>query len=289
MGILIRIAILVFLSNIVTAQIMDGNFEKWDTAFYWVLPINSQFELVPQIWKSNNEIHPDWNPFMVSTPASRTEKSYIGPYAAKVESMALGLDSSYSGWMYQDVPLERLSELSFWVNCDSLSGLSGCFIEVFGIIDSDNLKLIYQDSIMEENLDFFNYKIGVEDLISTQYDSIRLQFRAKGAGGFVGDDEMGHTIFIVDGVESNYLSSTIDERYELQIFPNPFNGKLRVNNNEQKILNFNIIDIYGRSIRSGNCDTRLFEIDLSDQSNGIYLAILELEDGSNVVKKIIKK
>jgi len=134
--------------------------------------------------------------------------------------MSLGFDSYCSGILYQDLILENLTELEFKYKCDSLSGMSRCFIEIFGIDSDSDLELIYQDSIIEEYQNFENYIVSTTQFLNTSLDSIRLQFTAKGAGGFVDDDVKGHTMFLID-VQSKYLTYVMELVNELNICPNP--------------------------------------------------------------------
>ena len=289
MKILIAIFSLLIILPDSNAQIKDGNFEKWDTAFYWILPVNSQYEIVPRIWDSNNQIHPDWHPFLVSTPASRSDQSPIDEFSAKVESKSCGIDACYSGWMFQDIPLKNLDEISFWAKCDSLSGNSGCFIEVFGFNETDNLEVIYLDSIKEENSEFFRYLIKVDDLTSVDYDSIRLQFRAKGVGGFEEPHLLGHTIFLIDGVESSYLSNLNNPDTEMTVFPNPFSKELEIKYSRSKNLNIEIVDMFGILIRKFSCDDGKCKVNLNELRDGVYFIKTSDEYNSTRVQKIIKK
>jgi len=271
------------------AQIEDGSFEKWDTAYYWILPVNSQYELVPSIWKSNNEIHPDWHPFLVSTPASRSEESPVDEFSAKVASRACGIDACYSGWMYQNIPLKNLNEISFWIKCDSLYRRSGCFIEVFGFNNPENLDVIYTDSIKEENLDFFEYSINVGDFSSIEYDSIRLQFRAKGVIGFEEEHLLGYTILLVDGVESKYLSKSNEEKEGIILFPNPFSNKLNIESTISDNIEIEILDLFGRTIKKSQCSNGNCKLDLEELVAGVYFLRTKNKKGAILVRKILKR
>lgn len=271
--------------NALFCQIEDGNFEKWDSV--WHLQIDNLFELVPSDWNTNNEIHPEWNPFLFSTPVIRSEDSYLEEYSALVESKAKSIDAWYSGILYQDIPLKNLNQLEFWIKCDSLSGNSGCFIEVFGINDFNENQIIYQDSIKQETLDFEKYTVKVDDFVSVAYDSIRLQFRAKGAGGFKDASLLGHTIMLVDGVKSNYLSSTNDFDNHLLICPNPIGEEMTIQSKFENITSVEMYSITGIKILNKISTSTLLNINTSILSKGVYILKINFSNHF-IIEKVYK-
>ena len=84
-------------------------------------------------------------------------------------------------------------------------------------------------------------------------------------------------------------SSLIDESNDIQVYPNPFNDKIKISIKENKGLNqFRIIDMTGRTILNKNMVGQSVEIDLSAYSSGLYYLLV---DGSNghKISKLVKR
>ena len=270
-----------------SAQISDGSFEKWDTAFYCTTPAFSQYELVPQVWESNNAIHPDWHPFLVSTPASQSLESPFYDFSMQLESSAtLGIDDGGPGILYQDISNESLTGISYWLKCDSLSGASGCIVEIFGI--DQGLELLFQDSINEQQSTFQKYDVTASEFNAANYDSLRLQFRAVGYFGLT-DNPIGFTRMLIDEVEASFLSNTSDlNPTEAIIFPNPSSGLL-ILESSKPISKIRLIDTQGREVISETCQKQNCELDISNQPNGLYTIHILFANGTEGINRVIKR
>ncbi len=78
-------------------------------------------------------------------------------------------------------------------------------------------------------------------------------------------------------------------RQEVNIFPNPTNGPLKVihsNANSTKKINWKLISLDGRIVNQGNEWTVELNLDLSTVPNGVYLFFLE-ENGVQLRRKIV--
>jgi|GEM_PF-2914791 len=288
MKLIFTIQLLIFCNVLLIGQIQDGNFDQWDTAYHYMYSENGIFEIVPSVWESNNETSSDVA-FLFSMPATRSEESPIDAFSLKLESSALGIDASYSGILYQDISLENLSEISYIAKCDSLSRNSGCFVEIFGFDHNEDLELIYQDSIVEEDEFFSDFLIEVGEFSATNFDSIRLQFRAKGVGGFEDDHLLGHTIFLIDGVESNYLTNTNElNKNHLILSPNPASHFFKVVTAHKTISQVRVYDTIGSMNRVLNCNSRNCVFDMNGLSEGVYNVLIEFANGTAVFKRVIK-
>jgi hypothetical protein len=75
---------------------------------------------------------------------------------------------------------------------------------------------------------------------------------------------------------------------KISIYPNPTNGIINIKFNFQEICNYQLYNIYGRTIKIGNIENEKQTIDISNFAKGIY--VLKIEVG-NVIKyeKIIKE
>lgn len=102
-------------------------------------------------------------------------------------------------------------------------------------------------------------------IIDTFGDSISLYFVALGSQGF--------------------LDSTADiEESEIQIYPNPTEGKLNIHSPNHQIDNIAIFDYNGTRIKSFK-DKK--EIELNNLPNGIYLVKIETIEGQ-ILKRVMK-
>lgn len=61
------------------------------------------------------------------------------------------------------------------------------------------------------------------------------------------------------------------ENDSILIFPNPSNGIITIQNQERTILEIEVVDALGRTVKSMNENANIFSIDISDLANGIYL------------------
>jgi hypothetical protein len=78
--------------------------------------------------------------------------------------------------------------------------------------------------------------------------------------------------------------------YELQIYPNPTTGELRIESGELKIENVDIFDVYGRKVSSYQLITSSSNhlINISHLSAGVYFLNINTEAGQ-VIKKVLKE
>ncbi|TRZ72142.1 MAG: T9SS C-terminal target domain-containing protein [Bacteroidetes bacterium] len=98
----------------------------------------------------------------------------------------------------------------------------------------------------------------------------------------------------VQTVMVNQAKSTIgvDEHQEnaFQIYPNPTNGKFKIMpaQDEKRMLEISVQDLNGRIILIKQCKgEKVFEIDLSSVSKGIYFIFINIDDNVLVYKLII--
>ena len=76
----------------------------------------------------------------------------------------------------------------------------------------------------------------------------------------------------------------------VQVYPNPTNGKLRIENGKLRIENVEIFDAYGRKLKEEKRRKEEKEvlIDISELEAGVYLLRIMTEQGE-VVKKVLKE
>ena len=81
------------------------------------------------------------------------------------------------------------------------------------------------------------------------------------------------------------------ENDNILVYPNPTQGSIKINTNQQKVNNINIFDISGKKLNI-NLETSfsaddVINIDISQLMNGVYFLKINVENGL-VVKKIVK-
>jgi PKD repeat protein len=89
------------------------------------------------------------------------------------------------------------------------------------------------------------------------------------------------TITEFNGVEENELSN-------ISIYPNPTNSIVYVDLNDVKALSVVITDVTGRVVSKDFNPTGLIELELSNQSTGVYFIRINSENNS-ITKKVVKK
>jgi hypothetical protein len=80
--------------------------------------------------------------------------------------------------------------------------------------------------------------------------------------------------------------SKISEKFEVNMFPNPTNGILRIESYTNQPKQIEIWDLKGQLLRSIQPDEYLTEVDLSDLNSGIYLVSINLNE-QKVFRKIV--
>lgn len=96
--------------------------------------------------------------------------------------------------------------------------------------------------------------------------------------------------FDLDAVGVIHFSTTsIEEQLESQfnIYPNPFNEVLTIQNNDNSIITYSLSDVYGKLLASETTQTSNFQLQTSNFSKGIYFLTIT-KDNKRFTKKLIK-
>ncbi len=96
--------------------------------------------------------------------------------------------------------------------------------------------------------------------------------------------------FDLDAVGVIHFSTTsIEEQLESQfnIYPNPFNEVLTIQNNDNSIITYLLSDVYGKLLASETTQTSNFQLQTSNFSKGIYFLTIT-KDNKRFTKKLIK-
>jgi hypothetical protein len=76
---------------------------------------------------------------------------------------------------------------------------------------------------------------------------------------------------------------------DLTIFPNPTHGTINITATSDQVLHYRVEDLYGRTLLSEKSFSQKTEIDLGDQAAGVYVVIVENENGQVVVRRVVKQ
>lgn len=96
--------------------------------------------------------------------------------------------------------------------------------------------------------------------------------------------------FDLDAVGVIHFSTTsIEEQLESQfnIYPNPFNEVLTIQNNDNSLITYQLSDVYGQLLASETTQTTNFQLPTSNFSKGIYFLTIT-KDNKRFTKKLIK-
>ena len=72
------------------------------------------------------------------------------------------------------------------------------------------------------------------------------------------------------------------------IYPNPTQGKLKIENGDLKIWSVGIVDVYGKLLRMIAINDNMVELDLSSYTAGVYFLKIDTPNGE-VVRKVVKR
>lgn len=75
----------------------------------------------------------------------------------------------------------------------------------------------------------------------------------------------------------------------IKLFPNPFHTKIELNSNNSNFTCFKILNIDGHLMHQGHIDNPITKINLETLDSGIYILVVQKDDGNQQVKRIIKR
>lgn len=142
-----------------------------------------------------------------------------------------------------------------------------------------------------EIMGFGNPIITNNDTISKYYpygpnDIWAVGLKTSGISGC--KDTLYQAIIVKDIIQTTANVSDIQNDVYYDIYPNPTNGKLTIENRELKIENVSVYNMLGERVYQSNTNQQQTTIDLSSQPAGIYFIEIKSEN-EKVFKKIIKE
>jgi len=146
-----------------------------------------------------------------------------------------------------------------------------------------------------------NYRPGVLATISATTKTVGYDFVSWTKGGVVVSTDVEYTFITAIGdmeFVANFKETSVAidavENFDINIYPNPITGELRIVNYESRIDNVEIFDVMGRSVWAQHVllETRSPKpetiINISHLSDGIYFMRITTETGI-VTKKVVKR
>jgi hypothetical protein len=149
--------------------------------------------------------------------------------------------------------------------------------KIMGIGSYGNTIVIpyYNELFIFDGMDWTNINSGTSDL---PYNS----------GSYTEMVEFGNKIYVATGkgileINGEALSVTENVKSQIDLFPNPTSGMLKIVDHNSSIINYKIFDIAGKLV----LESSQLELNLEMLEPGSYLIELNLYDQTSVVKKII--
>jgi len=166
--------------------------------------------------------------------------------------------------------------------CDSaeISNFKKCleYLALWNLAENDSIY------ISQTMIDTLNNIINSGGFASTY---------AKGLLSLLNGEQYPYNYPAICSPISNFPSSIseMNDDHLIDISPNPALNiiKISLNSSDKLIKNINIFDVYGKVLFSKESKSNEINIDISKYSNGVYFINCIMNDGSTVIKKIIKK
>ena len=266
---------LVLLTFHLFGQIRNGSFDNWEPAN----SLGDPFEN-PIGWQTNNFAFPRG---FASTPVIKELTS--DGFLAKITSNSIGIDNTGPGCLSQKIATRDLKAISYESKCDSISDLGACVVTIW--IPEEN-TILYRDSVLENDSQFVFNTIDIPSEWSTQYDSVTLEFQAYGYFHPPVIFFQGYSVFFIDNVKAELISSTNDLNPStlLSLGPNPVNDYLYLNMENRSVGSR--VQIYAMNGQMVYDEALTNEIEVGFLSAGVYTIVLT--DGrERAIAKFVKE
>jgi hypothetical protein len=125
----------------------------------------------------------------------------------------------------------------------------------------------------------------VQQISETSVSLHSVYFTDSITGYAVGD---GGTILKTINGGSVGINEEQNENWEINIFPNPFEAKVKIEIPETKKCEAKVFDIFGKEVYS-KVINKTEELDLKFLNSGVYIVMVNLGNKGIFYKKMIKK
>jgi|WetSurMetagenome_2_1015567.scaffolds.fasta_scaffold93229_1 hypothetical protein len=236
------------------------------------------------------------------------------------DSAAYGNPLDY--WFYLDVDNNGINDLRFGIAAENNNGIWGWISSdvtrindnIFIVSYSDNYvaELQYGDTISENsNLTFSNeysltfqyywfqytgsyYIYGYYGIFNDGYLGFKMEYPAETFFGWINISATTESIIAKESAICGLtvgINKTENKNKQIQIFPNPCRDELNlkfnsVHNND---FNFEIINLLGKIVLSGNIQNNSLKINTSQLDSGYYILRMTNGNGELSTVSFIKK
>lgn len=268
------------LTSNISAQILNGGFEEWETV--------QNFEK-PKFWNTNQDAN-----FV------RFEKDTLsveGNYSLKV------VPSAFSAWqecnsiasMKVRLPMTVGEDrsLTFYVKSTPLIQFEPVFLRVRGkFFDSGNFDSNYEWETFDKIEEFTKIQIPITN---PNIDSLTITIIGGALNGAT-DGCHNYSLSWIDGISIEGMNITktdkevIRQENEVVLYPNPSSGIIEIVQNNIRINKFQLFTINGELLESGNCNGKTLKV--NSKINGVFiLKLIQEKEGSSYVisKQIVIK
>lgn len=270
-------------------QIANGDFENWR-----ILPTTPLSE-DPVGWTSNNPgiIH-----HYGTNSVEKSSDSYSGNYAAKIKQFydststcknsyfvykELLFDTSlYSNKCYGhgldiSTDYDTLSyfpyKLSFYYKTVNLKPSPFNWFEInvvdttdpFGWGSGSGLQTIQ----LTQTSTYVRKEVILKNIIGVDFQLVRFNFNIRNSFDSLYKD--GYVL--IDNIQFEGISDVneIDYNEQISVYPNPATNNLSISSNEFKINEISIFDMYGKQIKTLDCNSHNEDINISFLPKGVYI------------------
>lgn len=123
--------------------------------------------------------------------------------------------------------------------------------------------------------------------------------------GYQSFDSQGHVIndpwptpFYTSGLDLDAVGlihitaqavPSFEHAFPIRVYPNPVHNIIRIEHSLSTSVTLSIMDPVGRILLDGEKVTNYLELDLSDYSTGLYIAVFTFQDGTKLNLRLIKQ
>lgn len=143
--------------------------------------------------------------------------------------------------------------------------------------------------LVEDMIEFPSTNYGFKLQLQTESPSAALTFHSSNST----DPNLRPELCVEYRINDLSVISILKEKLELKIYPNPTHGKINIEmfSENNSITNFQVIDIYGKTIQQNELklgDNSFFEVDISNFEVGQYFIRIFTSNGEVIERKITK-
>ena len=256
-----------FLPSLLMAQIPNAGFENWSSP-------------------NGVEVPDDWTTqiFLPATLSKTTDRQE-GDFAVNL----VNGDVFESAVMYTKFPVVGIyNKLTGYVKVDTVSGVGRAYIRVNGWAGGTYFTL-GQFAHGETTDAFIPFEINF-DLPNDPIDSLRI-FVEAGPEPISNGIALGFSGFKLDNlklVDSTTAVVNIEESNLIEIYPNPISDIFQIKSEIHDSQKLRIFDLSGRLVIEKEISPGTNNISVAPFQNGIYIVLIETEDGRQFRQKVVK-